>query len=254
MAWTRSPRGRRRGRRFFRRRRPFSQRTPREQGAGKWERSFFNFGLSQSIPVGTLTQQRNSILCISGQSLLAPLLAAGTQAQAVGLVMSQPLKGYDVLAIQYDLNVLMSPGRTDATGNLDVYDRTVQIGHALYSDRVAQDGVSPVSIPPYDTSQWPVYQGATSTVRDDNEYALRTHHHWASLLSMAQTNSGTAIGGADGQVFRAHRVRRKLANRFTDNFGLFFNFWNATLATNSISAGSSVEWFVTGSLWYRLKW
>lgn len=259
MAWTRSPRGRRRGRRFVRRR-GFRQTT--EAGA-RIERCHFNLGVDQPISNIPSAPTYDAVMLAGTASLSEGLAPAGTQAQAVARVLALPLRSIDVSGLTFDVECQLSSGTAvnDTPGaELDTNTTVIQAGFAVYTQRL--DGSdAPVVLPPYDLTQWPV--NSTSGFTDatqDNDYATRTHFHRAFALAPHELQLVTvdpAFYVLKPQYphyrFSAKvRVKRKLS----DNYALFFGFWVKTPGPLLADLGGidSAFWRVTGSLWYKMRW
>lgn len=263
MAWSRRPRGRRR--RFFRR----SGRRIRpttEQGAGRrsYERSFFNVIVDNLIDGADDTSTYNTFTILSGNSLIAPFVATGNNdALALARVLQQPIKGFDLLAIQFDLTAELQDGLVPVQLPFPLafstFDSTVRAGFAVYSDRLNAGGSS-ATTPQYDESQWPVLQSATPTATDDDvDHPLRTHVQ-RSTTFFPTLYADPGVAGDSGSLVHPGwprfntSVRLKLRRRLSDTQGVFFQAWNRTPLTNWTGSSTSIIWRLTGSLWYRMVW
>lgn len=260
MAWTRSPRGRRRfgGRRFFRRRRGFRQTT--EQGA-RIERCNFNFGVDQPISSFPGTPQHDLVMAASPQSLINGLTGAGSQAAAVARVLALPIRDLSVSGFVLDVDAVLSGGtnNNDTLADLDLNTTIIQCGFAIYTMRLDSNG-EPVTTPAYERSQWPINTEGFNDDTEDNDYATRTHFHRSFTLAPDEAK----LHGVD-PAFWTHRgrwphyrerVRVKIKRRISDNYGLFFGFWNLTpspLYADQFGGSESVFWRLNGSMWYKLR-
>lgn len=260
MAYSRSPRGRRRGggRRFFRRRRGF---RPTTEAGARIERCYFNLGVDQPISNIPGAPTYDAVMVASPQSLVEGLSAAGSQAAAVARVLALPVRDLSVSGLTYDVEVVLSPG-TDINDSLAVLDQNttvIQCGFAIYTQRLDADG-APVNLPVYDLSQWPINSttGFTDAVQD-NDYTTRTHFHRAFTLA---PNEQKLV--AVDPVFYVFRQgwsrfrfsgRTKIGRRISDNYGLFLGFWVKTPSPLFADLGGtdSAFWRVTGSMWYKLR-
>jgi len=263
MAWTRSPRGRRRGgRRFFRRRRGF---RPTTEAGSRIERCYFNLGVDQPIAGIPGSPTYDAIMVASPQSLVEGLTAAGTQAAAVARVLALPVRDLSVSGFAFDVECQLGPGTAfnetqGGTVFVDWNTLVIQAGFAVYTQRLDSDG-APVNLPVYDLSQWPINAttGFTDAVQD-NDYTTRTHFHRAFALAPdviyeLTTDPFTASESTGYKHFR-FSCRVKVGRRISDNYGLFLGFWNKTpspLFANALGGTDSVFWRVTGSMWYKLR-
>lgn len=260
MAYRRG-RGYGRGRRFFRRRRR-GIRPSTEAGTGRrsFERCRFTYAFEQSISTTTNTHTDSAVLAISGAAMISPLSAAGTEAAAVARLLQQPIKGYEVLAIQYDVDGRLTPGwdsdsvLTNPNVAGDLYNTGVLLAHTLYTQRLGVGG-SIVAPEASLESQWPVYQGQPTTDEEDYDFALRTHFHRARYVTphLADDGDGSWRLGIPGEPVWRTSVKAKLRRRLGDNQGLFFGFSNRTNVAYAPS-GRTAVWTVSGSLWYRIAW
>lgn len=243
--------------RRWRPRRRRATRPTTEQGTGRWERSFFNFAVEQAVGSDPDSASADVVQIVSGISLTTPLSILGSQAEGVAKVLQQPIKGFDVLAITWDLDCFIAPDFvSDTAQNAQAY--VLQTGHALFSQRLSTAGV-PASFPPYWRSQWPVYQASpVGIINQDDDYALRTHFHrmqtvYPNRIESAPPELPSQSLSPGWPRYRYPRTT-KLRRRFTDTQGLFFEFWNYTPPTWLPGPTFSVNWTVTGSLWYRMVW
>lgn len=255
MAWTRSPRGRRRfgGRRFFRRRRGLRPTT--EQG-GKVERCHFNFRLDQELTPGG-GPVSDIIQIVGGRSLLGGLEAFGTQAEAVARMLQNPLRDFAVLAVHFDIVAFLSPGFVSipaGDASLDYLEQYTQAGFAVNTQRLDGDG-APVTVPPYWLSQWPVNLTSGLTgFEEDLDYGTRTHFMRTGALAphfvpeQGENARPTIDGFPRLSISKTVRVKR----RISDDYALFFQFWNSNTGATTLES-ASIIWNVTGSLWYRMR-
>jgi len=248
MAWTRSPRGRRRGgRRFFRRR---SRYRPTTEQGGRLERCHFNFLVDQPSDNITGGVTSDIVMLVGGASLLGALTPFGTQAAAVARLMQNPLRHYDVETVVFDLDCQLDPG--SVSPGL-VYSETLTLGFAVNTQRLDGAG-APVTLPPYWESQWPVNQGSgLLSTNEDLDYGTRTHLQRAFALSSHCINTGPNDDSVvlPGRPWRSFYNRVRIKRRISDDFGLFLQFWNRG---EPFAPGvENVQWRVSGSLWYRMK-
>lgn len=256
MAYRRGRMGR--GRKRFFRSRGRRIRPTTEAGTGRrsFERCQFTFGLDQSVAsAGNATY--NLVVAASGQSMIEPMSVAGSQAAAVARMLQTPLRGIEVLAIQYRCTAHLSPGLMDTSNfhlapfNGDLYNTTLLVGHDLITQRL--DTVAdPVAASSSLDSQWPVNQASPSGSNEDVDYALRTHFHDTRILRPVLYFADDGPIAAEGHVAAEFVVRTKLRRRLGDDVGLFFQFANLPNVAASISG--NVFWTVSGSLWYRMAW
>jgi len=260
MAWSRSPRGRRRGgRRFFRRRRGFRQTT--EAGA-RIERCYFNLGVDQPIGDTPGTPTYDAVMVASPQSLVEGLTAAGTQAAAVARVLALPVRDLSVSGLTFDVEAVLSTGSVfrsvlDSPVLGDLNFRVLQCGFSVYTQRLDADG-APVNLPVYDLSQWPINSttGFTDAVQD-NDYATRTHFARTATVAPDLVAELTAdpsfFNVLNGWPRWRFSAKVRIGRRISDNYGLFLGFWVKTPPTSNQSEQDSLFWRVTGSMWYKLR-
>lgn len=253
MAWNRRRR-RGGGRRFFRRRRRIRQTT--ESGSGRWERAYFDFLVDQPIAIGGAVTQ-DAVKCVGGGSFLDAVSSAGTQAAIIARVLSGPIKGFDVLALTFDLEAMVDPGFSTLTANEPQplsFDST-HCGFALYTQRLTS-AYTPSNLPNYHLSQWPINATTNDASNEDADYSIRTHTHRAFTLA-PDTATTWALAGDVASVYpRFPRFRQsfrvKIKRRLTDDYALFFGFWNRPYADGGDQ--NNVFWRLTGSLWYKMIW
>lgn len=243
MAFTRS-RFRRRFSRSFKRR---GRIRPTTESGGRWERAYFNLGLTQDSINANAVQDG---LLITGATALTNALAEQDPTlEPVGRLFQHPLRFYEVLAVQFDWQVWL--GRPYASVDTDLGLKVTQVGIAVYTQRVDSGG-SPVTLPPFHLSQWPVNQ-STGLVggSEDDDYATRTHFSRAGSLAPntpainVEAREGVSPnGGIAWRGFTKVRVRR----RISDEYSLFLGLWNLGGLDSD-----TVQWFVNGSLWYRMR-
>jgi len=260
VAYTRSPRGRRRGggRRFFRRRRGF---RPTTEAGSRIERCYFNVGVDQPIGDVPNAPTYDAIMLASPQSLVEGLLSAGSQAAAVARVLQLPVRDLSVSGLTFDVSVTLSGGTFESpngAGAADINTKTVQCGLAIYTQRLDASG-APTNLPVYDLSQWPVNgTDGFSDATEDLDYATRTHYHRATTLAPNQL--ATPIIDPIVQIFIPGRpntgwsARVKVGRRISDSYGLFLGFWvKPPNPVWSNEGATSAFWRVTGSMWYKMR-
>lgn len=251
MAWTRSPRGRRRrstGRRMFRRRKGFRATT--EQG-GRLERCHFNFLVDHPVdPGGSFSAD---LVRLAGAGAVIETLAGfGTQAAAVGRLLQNPLKGFDVDTIIMDVSATMDAG---VTSSATPASETLRVGWAINTIRTDPDGI-PAAAVPFWESQWPVNSGGggLSSANEDQDFATRTHV--ARSGNLQNNVIVTTVGDQDvlvpGRATSHWYSRTRIKRHLGDTHGLYFQVWS--LGAPFSPGIDSVIWHVTGSMWYRLKW
>jgi len=260
MAYSRSPRGRRRGggRRFFRRRRGF---RPTTEAGARIERCYFNLGVDQPVAVTPGTPTYDAIMLASPQSLVEGLQVAGSQAAAVARVLQLPVRDLSVSGLTFDVTCTLSEGTfVSATGAppVDINAKTIQCGLAIYTQRLDASGVL-TNLPVYDLSQWPIngtdgFLDAT----EDLDYATRTHYHRAFTLAPNQVVSASSDPVFQYVVHHNEQYRFsakvRVGRRISDSYGLFLGFWVKTPGPVWDDAGAeSALWRVTGSMWYKLR-
>lgn len=256
MAWKR---GRRSGRRrFFRGRgRRIRPSVPAGNGRRSFERCQFTFGVDQPV-AGSSNPTYDIIQLVSPSSMVTPMTISGTQARDMARLLQLPLRGYEVLAVQYDVHAMMSPGvlprDTFASTNLsDFAEASVLVAHDLYTQRVDLNG-APVQASVVMNSQWPVLQnGVPAGGNEDWDYAVRTHYHRSNILwpNILDPASDTNPSNVQGRIACSFSVRARLRRRFGDTEGLYIQFSN--LPTGTL-ASYTIWWRVSGSLWYRMAW
>lgn len=251
MAWSRRATKRGGRRRIFRRRRGM---RPTTEAGARYERCHFNFGVDQPIsPIGDPIS--DAVQLIGGASMTTAMSAAGAEALAVARMLQKPLRDFQVVAVQYDLEAVIDNGLV-TVGTFPAA-QTVQCGHAIYTQRLDDQATpGPIALPPYWLSQWPVNQGVTGNdvFTEDLDYATRTHFHRAFTLAPHLSNqvSETGFVIVDGWPrFRfSNLVRIKRA--LPDQYALFAGFWNNS-PFNTALFSTAVNWYMTGSLWYKMK-
>jgi len=221
-----------------------------------FERCQFTFGIDHEIGPNA-NASYDLVAVISGQAMIEPMSIAGTQAAAVARMLQNMQKGYDVLAIQYHVHSVLSPGQLSENAfiaspfNSDIANTTVMLTHDLITQVVDTTG-SPVSASVSLDSQWPVNQSiAPTSATEDADYALRTHFHDTRLVSphIIEAESGFTL---PGRPYCEWSVRSRIRRRIGEKVGLYLQFGN--LGGLGTLNGSTVFHRVSGSLWYRTSW
>jgi len=243
----------RRGRRMFRRVRRGRMRPTTEAGA-RFQRCHFNLGVTVPVsPIGDPV--RDAVQVVSGQSLQSLGGGGATQALAVARVLQNPLKDYEVVALQFDVEAVADPGTVIAGS--DLITQTFQAGFAVYTQRIDVNG-APVALPPYHLSQWPVNQDVSGFAADneDRDYATRTHFHraWSMaphIRNQVASDPGFWVVEPGWPRFRFSRTVR-IKRRIGDQHGVYFGLW--TFGAGGVSFFTdNVFFIITGSLWYKMK-
>lgn len=227
-----------------------------EQGA-RWERCNFSFGFINDVsPTGS--PQSNAIQLISGQSMIAGMTGAGTEAVAVARMLQLPLRDFEVKALVMDVHAYPLPYLQDAGADFtpDAGNETVQCGLAVYTQQLDANG-APSTLPPYWLSQWPVNVNAPPTqFEEDRDYATRTHlsrtfvlrPHYAWSAISDPFNYVLVPGRIDHSSYIKLRINRK----FGDKYGLFFGTWTSNPGVSGMDT-NAIQFLVNGSIWYKMK-